>query len=167
MTVYEKLNDARLAFQKKSVKKSGQNKFAGYSYYELSDILPAINEIAKDIKFSCVVTFGTEIAQLEFIDTEKPQDRITFLSPMSKASLKGCHEVQNLGAVETYIKRYLYQNCFEIVENDALDSTMNPNENGNQLGQNQGQNQRSYSNNNNSSNNSNGYNRYNGGYNNR
>lgn len=157
MTVYEKLNDARLAFQKKNVKKSGHNKFAGYSYYELSDILPAINEIAKDLKFSCVVTFGTDIAQLEFIDVEKPQDRITFLSPMSKASLKGCHEVQNLGAVETYIKRYLYQNCFEIVENDALDLTMNPNENGNQQGQTQGQNQRSYQNNNNSG----GYNRYN------
>lgn len=157
MTVYEKLNDARLEFQKKNVKKSGHNKFAGYSYYELSDILPAINEIAKELKFSCVVTFGTDIAQLEFIDVEKPQDRITFLSPMSKASLKGCHEVQNLGAVETYIKRYLYQNCFEIVENDALDSTMNPNENGNQQGQTQGQNQRSYQNNNNSS----GYNRYN------
>ena len=163
MTVYEKLNDARLAFQKKNVKKSGQNKFAGYSYYELADILPAINEIAKELKFSCVVTFGTEIAQLEFIDSEKPQDRINFLSPMSKASLKGCHEVQNLGAVETYIKRYLYQNCFEIVENDALDSTMNPNENGNQnQGQSQCQNQRSYQNNNSGG----GYNSYkNGGYN--
>ncbi len=155
MTVYEKLNDARLAFQKKNVKKSGKNKFAGYSYYELSDILPAINEIAQELKFSCVVTFGIEIAQLEFIDAEKPADRITFLSPMSKASLKGCHEVQNLGAVETYIKRYLYQNCFEIVENDVLDSTMNLNENINQA---QGQNQRS--------NNSNGgYNRNYGGYN--
>ena len=159
MTVFEKLNDARLEFQKKNVKKSGKNKFAGYSYYELADILPAINEIAKELKFSCVVTFGTDIAQLEFIDCEKPQDRITFLSPMSKATLKGCHEVQNLGAVETYIKRYLYQNCFEIVENDALDSTMNPNENGDQQVYTQGQNQRSYQNNNNS-NNSSGYNRY-------
>ena len=52
--------------------------------------------------------------------------KITFTSPMSTASLKGCHEVQNLGAVETYIKRYLYQNCFEIVESDVLDETMNP-----------------------------------------
>ena len=162
MTVFEKLNDARLEFQKKNVKKSGQNKFAGYSYYELADILPAINEIAKELKFSCVVTFGTDIAQLEFIDCEKPQDRITFLSPMSKATLKGCHEVQNLGAVETYIKRYLYQNCFEIVENDALDSTMNPNENGDQQVYTQGQNQRSCQNNNNSNNSSgySGYNRY-------
>ena len=158
MTVYDKLNEARLEFQKKNVKKSGQNKFAGYSYYELSDILPLINEIAKELKFTCVVSFGTEIAQLEFIDCEKPQERINFLSPMSKASVKGCHEVQNLGAVETYIKRYLYQNCFEIVENDALDSTMNPNENGNQQGQTQGQNQRSYQLNKNSS----GYSGYRG-----
>ena len=132
MNVFEKLNEARLAFQKKNVKKSGNNKFAGYSYYELADILPAINEIAKELKFSCIVSFGTDVAQLEFVDLEKPTEKICFLSPMSKASLKGCHEVQNLGAVETYIKRYLYQNCFEIVENDALDATMNPAENGNQ-----------------------------------
>jgi hypothetical protein len=65
------------------------------------------------------------LAKLDFCDLEK-DERITFTSPMSSASLKGCHEVQNLGAVETYIKRYLYQNCFEIVEGDALDSTMNP-----------------------------------------
>jgi hypothetical protein len=45
---------------------------------------------------------------------------------MSSASLKGGQEVQNLGAVETYIKRYLYQNCFEIVEGDSLDCTLNP-----------------------------------------
>lgn len=136
MNVFEKLNEARLAFQKKNVKKSGNNKFAGYSYYELSDILPAINEIAKELKFSCIVSFGTDVAQLEFVDLEKPQDKICFLSPMSKASLKGCHEVQNLGAVETYIKRYLYQNCFEIVENDALDATMNPAETQQQTQQN-------------------------------
>lgn len=136
MNVFEKLNEARLAFQKKNVKKSGNNKFAGYSYYELADILPAINEIAKELKFSCIVSFGTDVAQLEFVDLEKPQDKICFLSPMSKASLKGCHEVQNLGAVETYIKRYLYQNCFEIVENDALDATMNPAENQQTKGQN-------------------------------
>lgn len=129
MTVFEKLVEARLRFQNANVKKSGNNKFAGYSYYELSDILPKINEIAKELKFACVVSFG-EYAKLEFIDIEKTEDKITFTSPMSSAQLKGCHEVQNLGAVETYIKRYLYQNCFEIVENDALDSTMNPNNNG-------------------------------------
>ena len=125
MTVFEKLNEARLRFQNAGVKKSGHNKFAGYTYYELADILPFINQIANELKFCCVVNFTPELATLDFCDLEG-DGRITFKSPMSTASLKGCHEVQNLGAVETYIKRYLYQNCFEIVENDELDGTMNP-----------------------------------------
>ena len=125
MNVFEKLNEARLRFQNAGIQKSGQNKFAGYSYYELSDILPEINKLANELRFCCVVNFTPELATLDFCDLEG-DGKITFKSPMSTASLKGCHEVQNLGAVETYIKRYLYQNCFEIVENDELDGTMNP-----------------------------------------
>ena len=129
MTIFEKLNEARLRFQNAGVQKSGNNKFAGYTYYELSDILPFINQIANELKFTCVVNFTPELATLDFCDLED-NGKITFTSPMSTASLKGCHEVQNLGAVETYIKRYLYQNCFEIVESDVLDETMNPNDKG-------------------------------------
>lgn len=127
MNVYEKLNEARIKFQNANVKKSGKNSYAGYTYYELADILPAINKIAQELKFSCIVNFTPDLATLDFVDCEK-NEKITFTSPMSEASLKGCHAVQNLGAVETYIKRYLYQNCFEIVEADALDGTMNPNQ---------------------------------------
>lgn len=125
MSIFEKLIKARLQFQSMGVKKSGKNSYAGYTYYELSDIIPAINKIADELKFCCIVNFKSDLATLDFCDLEK-DEKITFSSPMSSASLKGCHEVQNLGAVETYIKRYLYQNCFEIVEGDALDSTMNP-----------------------------------------
>ena len=127
MNVFEKLNEARLRFQNANVKKSGHNNFAGYTYYELADILPVINKLAKELKFSCVVNFTKELATLDFVDLEKTEDKITFTSPMASATLKGCHEVQNMGASETYLKRYLYQNCFEIVEADALDATMNPN----------------------------------------
>lgn len=126
MTVFEKLNEARLRFQNAGVKKSGHNKFAGYTYYELSDILPEINKLANELKFCCVVNFTPELATLDFCDLEG-DGRITFRSPMSDAQLKGCVEAQCLGGAMTYIKRYLYQNCFEIVEGDMLDSTMNPN----------------------------------------
>lgn len=129
MTIFEKLNEARLRFQNAGIQKSGKNAYAGYTYYELSDILPEVNKLANELKFCCVVNFEKEIARLDFCDLED-NGKITFTSPMSTASLKGCHEVQNLGAVETYIKRYLYQNCFEIVESDVLDETMNPNDKG-------------------------------------
>lgn len=123
MNIYDKLNSARVRFQNAKPKMSGENKFAGYQYFELSDILPVINAIGEEMKFSCLVSFTPELATLSVIDTEKPEDKIVFTSPMSSAALKGCHEVQNLGAVETYIKRYLYQNAFEIVESDALNGT--------------------------------------------
>ena len=138
MNIFEKLNKARVMFQEANVKKSGQNKYAGYTYFELNDILPICNKICNEIKAVCVLNFTESVATLQFIDCEKTDDVITFTSPMSEATLKGCHKVQNLGAVETYIKRYLYQNCFEIAENDALDSQpINQNQN-NQIVNNSG-----------------------------
>lgn len=43
---------------------------------------------------------------------------------MGSAALKGVHEVQNIGAVETYQRRYLWVAALEIVEHDALDETV-------------------------------------------
>lgn len=126
-SVYTKLNLCRLAFKNSKVKKSGKNTFAGYDYFELDDILNAIIPICNENKCVTIVNFSAETATLNFIDCETGNG-IVFTSPMSTASLKGCHDVQNLGAVESYIKRYLYQNCFEIAEPDQCDRTMNPNE---------------------------------------
>lgn len=123
MNVYQKLAEARVRFQGGNPKMSGENTFAKYKYFELNDITPVINLLGKEIGFVCEVSFTDTLATLIFRDTDKPEDVITFTSPMSTAALKGCHEVQNLGAVETYIKRYLYQNAFEIVESDALNGT--------------------------------------------
>ena len=128
MNIYEKLAQARIEFMQASVKKSGFNSYAQYSYYELSDILPVINKLAITHKFICEVSFTSDLATLIVRNLEKLDECAVFTSPMSTAQLKGCHEVQNLGAVQTYIKRYLYQNAFEIVESDALDATTKPTE---------------------------------------
>jgi hypothetical protein len=121
--VYEKMNRVRQEFAGMSVKKSGKNKFAGYEYFELGDFLPVIQKLCSTFGLLTVVSFAADIAELVVIDTEKPDDKVRFTSPMGSANLKGCHEVQNIGAVETYQRRYLYQTAFEIVEHDALDAT--------------------------------------------
>lgn len=121
MSVYKKLMQARLALQGTKLTKSGLNKFAGYKYFELGDFLPAIQVIFNDIGLCGVVSYGREIATLTIIDADG-DGRIEVTSPMSSAALKGCHEVQNLGAVQTYIRRYLWVTAMEIVEHDALDS---------------------------------------------
>jgi hypothetical protein len=104
------------------LKKSGHNKFAGYSYFELGDFLPTINSIFYKTGLCGVVSFGKELASLTITDTDDGSE-IVLTSPMAEANLKGCHPIQNLGAVETYTRRYLWVSAMEIVEHDALDSS--------------------------------------------
>jgi hypothetical protein len=122
MGVHKKLMDARILLQQAPLKKSGHNKFAGYSYFELGDFLPTINQIFARVGLCGVVSFDKELATLTITDTEDSTE-IKLTSPMAEANLKGCHPIQNLGAVETYTRRYLWVSAMEIVEHDALDSS--------------------------------------------
>lgn len=123
MNVYQKLNAARVKFHSIELKKSGHNKFAGYKYFELGDfIIPAL-DIFQEFGLTGIISFGKETADLRIVNNEKPDEMIVIESPMSTAALKGCHEVQNLGAVQTYLRRYLWVAALEIVEHDALDSS--------------------------------------------
>jgi hypothetical protein len=121
-SVHKKLMAARISLQEAPLKKSGHNKFAGYSYFELGDFIPTITEIFYNIGLCGVVSFGKELASLTITDTEDGSE-IVLTSPMAEANLKGCHPIQNLGAVETYTRRYLWVSAMEIVEHDALDSS--------------------------------------------
>jgi len=123
MNVYTKLNHARERFHSRQLKKSGHNKFANYYYFELGDfVIPAL-EIFKDVGLTSVISFTKDYADMRIVNTDKPEESITITSPMSTAALKGCHDVQNLGAVQTYLRRYLWVAALEIVEHDALDAT--------------------------------------------
>ena len=122
MSVYKKLMQARMELQATKMMKSGLNKFAGYSYFELGDFLPVVQKIFNDIGLCGVVSYTGELASLTIIDTETGE-QFFITSPMGSAALKGCHEVQNIGAVETYQRRYLWVTLMEIVEHDVLDAT--------------------------------------------
>ena len=120
--VYKKLMEARIRLQNTKLTKSGLNKFAGYQYFELGDFLPVIQEIFHDLGLCGLISYGREEAWLTITDTDDGSS-IAVQSPMSEANLKGCHPVQNLGAVQTYTRRYLWVTAMEIVEHDALDAT--------------------------------------------
>jgi hypothetical protein len=117
--VYTKLMQARLKLQNTALTKSGHNKFAGYKYFELGDFLPTIQNIFNELGLCGVVSYTQDLATLTITDGT---DNIVITSPMGSAALKGCHEVQNIGAVETYQRRYLWVTAMEIVEHDVLDA---------------------------------------------
>ena len=120
--IYSKMQKARCEFQEKPLKKSGHNQFAGYRYFELGDFLPTINSLLEKYNLCSNISFDNDMATLTIVNAENTDEKLVFTSPMSNASLKGCHDVQNLGAVQTYLRRYLWVNAFEIVESDGLDA---------------------------------------------
>ena len=122
MSVYQKLNQARTKFHTLKLKKSGLNKFQGYSYFELADFLIPALEVLAETGLCAFISFGKDLATMTVTDIDDGSF-IAITSPMEKADMKGNQPIQNLGAVETYTRRYLWVTALEIVEHDALDSS--------------------------------------------
>lgn len=124
--IFQNLNAARKEFHSLKLKKSGQNKFAGYEYFELADFLTPALTVFEKHGLCAVISFDKDVATMTIytsIGDNGSYSNITITSPMGSANLKGCHEVQNIGAVETYQRRYLWMAALEIVEHDALDAS--------------------------------------------
>lgn len=122
--ILSKLAKARIELQNKGLAKSGKNKHLGFNYYELGDFIPTVNELFSQIGLLGQFCITGEIpfanATLTIYDTETGEN-IKFESPTAQATLVKATPVQELGAVHTYVKRYLYLNALEIVEPDVLD----------------------------------------------
>lgn len=119
MSIYAKLAQARVKLQKENLKKTGNNR--NFKYFELKDFLPRVNEIFDELKMCAVVRYSSELATLTIYDCEK-EESIEFTSPMVQKALPSGTEIQNLGAIQTYQRRYLYLTALEIVEDDLVDS---------------------------------------------
>lgn len=119
MSIYAKLAQARVKLQKENLKKTGNNR--NFKYFELKDFLPRVNEIFDELKMCAVVRYSSELATLTIYDCEKDES-IEFTSPMVQKALPSGTEIQNLGAIQTYQRRYLYLTALEIVEDDLVDS---------------------------------------------
>lgn len=122
MNVYQKLNLAREKFHQSEIKKSGHNKFAGYNYFELTDFVVPALKIFKEVGLLSVTSFQKDDAWMRIFNVDKPDEFVTITSPMSEAAMKGNQPIQNLGAAQTYLRRYLWVAALEIVEHDELEA---------------------------------------------
>jgi len=122
LNLFMKIQTVKSKLLQANLKKSWENKHAWFKYYELWDFLPAIVELCKDNRLYTQVLFDNETATLLIIDCDDPTQIVQYTSPMRDVDLKWCQPIQALWAVETYQRRYLYLNAFDIVENDTLDA---------------------------------------------
>lgn len=113
-----KLQKARVMLQEKDLKKTGYNPFQKFNYFELSDFLPHINKIFDELKLYSHFNLYQDKAKLVVICTET-NEQVQFTTPIQQ--LKENAKMQDIGAIHTYAKRYLYYNALEIVENDLID----------------------------------------------
>jgi hypothetical protein len=122
MNIYQKIQLVKEKILKENLKKSGENKYAGFKYYELADFTPSIIKLCNEVGLFTKITFSEELATLKIINVDKSEEFEEYTSPMRNLVLKGCNEIQALGGVETYSRRYLYMSAFDIIENDMFDA---------------------------------------------
>ena len=121
-SIYEKLAEMRVELQAKKLIKTGKNTYSKYEYYELSDFLPSCNSIAAQHKTLFKFAINENTASLTLINLENLEDVIEFSIPTANVSIQGATAMQNIGAVTTYARRYLYMIAMEISEDDNLDT---------------------------------------------
>ena len=109
-------------YQAKKLIKTGKNTYSKYEYYELSDFLPSCNSIAAQHKTLFKFAINENTASLTLINLENLEDVIEFSIPTANVSIQGATAMQNIGAVTTYARRYLYMIAMEISEDDNLDT---------------------------------------------
>jgi hypothetical protein len=127
--VYSKLQKARVLLQEQPLKKSGFNSYAGFKYFELGDFLKQTNVIFDNLGLCPVFSISEGIATLRIFDSEFG-GVIYFKSPVADASNEKSKAppIQSLGSQHSYLRRYLYLNALELIENDVVDATIGKDE---------------------------------------
>ncbi|WWU65190.1 ERF family protein [Clostridium baratii] len=122
LTIDEKMQIAKVELQKKDLKKSGFNKYSNYKYFELRDFLPHINEICLKVRLGTEFQYTEDLAVLIIKDLDNPQEVLKCHTPVKVPVLKGCNEMQAIGASQTFARKQLYTMAFDIAETDAIDA---------------------------------------------
>lgn len=121
MSIIKKLGQARKMLAAKPMKKSGLNKFAGFQYFELADFLPHIIDIFAELEIVDSIQITNKWATIKISDDDNNSVEFSCAVPESIPVLKGQNELQAIGSMQTYLRRYLYVTALGIVENDVVD----------------------------------------------
>lgn len=130
--VYQRLLMARSKFLDANVEKSGKNMHLCFTYFELEDIVPTAIRIFNEVGLISVVNFTPDVATMEIINTENPDESVSFVAPFNQIQPiisnntggKATNEMQALGSSITYMRRYLYMIALDICESDSIDANL-------------------------------------------
>ena len=145
ISLNESIIKIRVKLQSSNLKKSGKNDFARFEYFELADFLPKLNELMEEENINDIFTIDENVAKLTLIKREERQEYTLpfyrFETPLNfkkdkngnfmkdsngnYLEVKSMQDIQYLGALNTYYKRYLYLNAFGITDGEVIDRMNN------------------------------------------
>lgn len=123
LNIYQRLALVREQFASAGITKSGKNMQLKSKYFELDDIVPIAMPLFHEQNLIPMVNFTKDDATMTILDMTDPQTTIVFTAPMREwLGNAAVTPVQALGATETYMRRYLYQQALDIVEADEMEN---------------------------------------------
>lgn len=135
-SVHARMAAIKAELSKCKIPKSGHNKFSGFTYHELTDFMPFVNELNAKHGVNALPKFLKKqgICVLDVVNADDKTDNYQIVIPFVEAEMlaKGgapsvVDPIQRLGSTITYNRRYLYMAAYDIVESDGID-TLPPNE---------------------------------------
>ena len=126
-TIFDLLQEIRLEMSKAPLKKSGFNKGLGFNYFELADFVPTATKLfaEKGICPLFSITYDSNGIEVAVLKLMKGAEQIVFTCPVERpTNLSG---TQSIGALVTYYRRYMYQICLDLVENEIIDASLDNN----------------------------------------
>ena len=123
MNVYAKLLEARKRFLETGIKKTGVNRYAEYKYFTLDEIIPVKQAIFKDLGLADVIAFHESYATLSLFNADNPSEHLVFSSQLAPDESMIKNPIQKVGAIQTYVRRYLYLLALDIIESDGIEET--------------------------------------------
>jgi len=105
------------------IPKTGYNKFAGFHYHELEDLLPVITKECFDQELILLFDFTATEAVLKVTNWNDAKDYIPYTVPMPeiREMNKKMNIMQSEGSYITYLKKYLLVNAFLIMEKSTVE----------------------------------------------
>ena len=122
MCILKKIAIIQRNLMSKDIPKSGYNKFAGFNYHELEDLLPPITRECFDQELILLFDFTESEAILKITNWNDAKDFIPYTVPMPeiREMNKKMNIMQSEGSYITYLKKYLLVNAFLIMEKSTV-----------------------------------------------
>ena len=121
MNLYQKVAKIKGEMSSMKFSKTGRNSFTKFNYFQLDDFEPTLEKLCSQYGIVTYFMFALDAARMVVVDADDPTQKIEVDSPVDVSFGKTSSKMQDIGAMQTYARRYLFMSFFGITESDFLD----------------------------------------------